>query len=128
MSASRGRILIDAFEPFKLAPTTLVFGNRREKLVERLRAVRCSVYEYLILPVGVESTNILDQSLARRPKAILILGQDLPAVLGSSGTHLELGATYNNQFIESAFVREATREGGALENVSWPALDRLIRM
>ena len=70
----------------------------------------------MLLPVSMEAGQILDQALARRPRAVLLLGQDLPALFGTA--ERELGATHQERFMELSLVRQATKEGGALQDVS----------
>ena len=79
MSAHRGRILVAAFEPFRLAPTTLVFGNRSKTL--DLPAMQFSVIPLdrfgLAADLLILLRNLLDQLGSQLAQLLFIHGCDL---------------------------------------------------
>jgi hypothetical protein len=112
------KILVTAFKPFGLSPTTLLLGNRSETMLQRIRNESGQRYDYEVFPVDGESNVQLRAELARDPSAVLLMGFDLLPTLGHCGINVEPVARDGQQRVESPFVNQRIRGGRFLGRYS----------
>ena len=108
-------ILITAFPPFGGSPSTWLFGNPSEKMLNLLRDAHGNECSYQMLPVNDQAAPQLEKGLAQNPAGVLMMGFDiLSTSLGlGCGVNLELGANVAKKYTASNFATDIAKRANA---------------
>jgi hypothetical protein len=108
-------ILITAFPPFLLGPSTYLFGNPSEKMLKLLRDAHGNECSYQMLPVNDQAVPLLEKGLDQNPAGVLMMGFDLlsSSLILGCGVNLELGADVAKKYITSNFAVDIAKRANA---------------